>query len=93
VYESQSQVAGLAVFSEIFYPKGWTATIDGQETDILRADYILRALAVPPGKHTIEFRFEPRPYTVGNKITTASSWVLVIIVLASFGWTLRERKE
>ncbi len=63
-YESESASNGVAVFSEVFYPKGWHAFIDGKEVTILRANYILRALEVPAGKHTIEFKFEPKPYTV-----------------------------
>ncbi len=88
-YESQSAKDGFAVFSEIYYPKGWRATIDGNEVPILRADYVLRALSVPGGKHTIEFTFEPKPYTVGNKITFASSWALLLLVVGSIGWSLR----
>jgi hypothetical protein len=89
-YQSTSQTDGLAVFSEIYYPKGWIATIDGQETQLLRANYVLRALQIPPGNHTIEFKFQPKPYVIGNKITTASSWLLIVVVLASIGWTLRQ---
>jgi len=89
-YESQSSVDGLAVFSEIYYPKGWYAFIDGKETEILRADYVLRALKIPAGKHTIEFRFEPKPYVIGNKITMASSWVVLLLVLGCFGWNLKK---
>ncbi len=89
-YESQSATDGLAVFSEIYYPKGWHATIDGKEVPVLRADYVLRALSVPAGKHVIEFSFEPKPYIIGNKITLASSWVLLLLVLGSIGWSLRE---
>ena len=88
-YESQSATDGFVVFSEIYYPKGWHATIDGKEVPLLRADYVLRALNVPAGKHAIEFRFEPKPYTVGNKITLASSWLLLLIVLGSIGWSLK----
>jgi len=88
-YESQSATDGFVVFSEIYYPKGWHATIDGKEVPLLRADYVLRALNVPAGKHVIEFRFEPKPYTVGNKITLASSWLLLLIVLGSIGWSLK----
>jgi Bacterial membrane protein YfhO len=89
-YESQSAVDGVAVFSEIYYPKGWHATIDGKEVPILQADYVLRALQVPAGKHSIEFTFEPKPYTIGNKITMASSWLLLLIVLGSVGWSMKK---
>jgi uncharacterized membrane protein YfhO len=76
------------VFSEIYYPKGWTATIDGKEATILRANYVLRALEIPAGKHTIEFRFLPKPYTIGNQVTMASSWLLLLAVAGSLGWSL-----
>jgi hypothetical protein len=82
-YESESASAGLAVFSEIYYPKGWHAFIDGKEVTILRANYVLRALEVPAGKHMIEFKFEPKPYTVGNNITMASGWILLLVVMGS----------
>lgn len=88
-YESQSSSAGLAVFSEIYYPKGWKATIDGEPADILRANYVLRALTIPAGKHTIEFRFEPAAYVIGNKITLASSWLLLLIVAGCLGWSVK----
>jgi len=89
-YESESKENGLAVFSEIYYPKGWIAYVDGQETEILRANYVLRALAVPSGKHAIEFKFQPAAYVIGNKITMASSWLMLLIVVGCVGWTLRK---
>lgn len=92
-YESDAPSGGLAVFSEIYYPKGWIATIDGKEAEILGANYILRALQVPAGKHTIEFTFQPKAYTVGNKVTMASSWLVLIVLLGSIGWSLREPKD
>jgi len=91
-YESQTATGGLVVFSEIFYPKGWHAWVDGAEVPILRADYVLRALKIPAGKHVVEFKFEPRPYVVGNKITMASGWVLLLVVLGSLWWSWREEK-
>jgi hypothetical protein len=91
-YESKSQANSLAVFSEIYYPKGWVARIDGKETPILRADYLLRGLEVPAGNHTIEFSFDPKPYVIGNKVTMASSWLVLLILLGSIGWTLRKEK-
>ena len=92
-YESQSSTDGVAVFSEIYYPKGWHAFIDGKEVTILRVDYVLRALEVPAGKHVIEFKFEPKPYMVGNKITMASSWVLLIVVVACLGMEFRKPRS
>jgi hypothetical protein len=91
-YESQSQQEGLVIFSEIYYPTGWVATIDGAETELIRADYVLRAVIVPPGKHTIELEFRPPAYVTGNKITTASSWLMWIVLLGSVGWTLKKSK-
>lgn len=91
-YESQSSADGLAIFSEIWYP-GWTATIDGTPADVLRANYILRALKVPAGQHTIEFTFEPEPYRVGNKITSISSWLVLLVLLGSLFWSIREDEQ
>jgi uncharacterized membrane protein YfhO len=79
----------LAIFSEIYYP-GWEATIDGKEIEIVRADYILRALEIPAGNHTIEFTFEPRPYIVGNKITSISSWLVLLVLLGSIYWSFKK---
>ncbi|MEJ1239434.1 YfhO family protein [Chryseolinea sp. T2] len=90
-YESNSAAEGLAVFSEIYYPIGWKATIDGQEAKILQANYVLRALNVPAGKHAIVFRFDPPSYTAGNPITTIFSWLVIIALLGSIGWSLRKQ--
>lgn len=92
-YESNSTVDGLAVFSEIYYPEGWSATIDGQQVPIHRVDYILRALEVPAGKHTIEFTFAPKAYVVGDKVTMASSWILLLVVLGSLFMEFKGKKE
>jgi hypothetical protein len=91
-YESRSSAEGLAVFSEIYYP-GWEATVDGKETPVLRADYILRALNVPAGNHTIVFTFKPKAYTVGNKITSASSWLVLLLLLGSIYWSVKNERE
>ena len=88
-YDVQANGNGLAVFSEIYYP-GWKATVDGNEVEILRADYLLRALEIPAGKHTVEFKFEPKPYYVGNKVTSVSSWLVLLALLGSIGWTFRK---
>ncbi len=88
-YESNSKADGLAVFSEIYYPKGWKAFIDGNPAEIIRADYILRALAIPAGTHQVEFRFEPDAYFVGNKVTTAASWLTLLALIGAIVVSLR----
>jgi len=80
----------LAVFSEIYYPKGWDAFIDGQKADYMRANYVLRSMAVPEGEHVIEFKFEPASYLIGNKFSLASS---LILILAAAGLIFVEWKR
>lgn len=92
-YQSESGKQGFAVFSEIYYPKGWSAYIDGAETGIYRVNYVLRGLSIPPGKHSIEFRFKPRPYTVGNKITLATSWILLLVVIGTIGMAFKKERS
>lgn len=89
-YESNSAAATFAVFSEIYYDKGWKAFVDQKEVAILRADYVLRALMLEPGQHSIEFRFEPAAYYTGNKITMASSWLMLLVLLGSVGYSIRK---
>jgi hypothetical protein len=81
IYKSSSKTNGIAVFSEIYYPYGWTATIDGKETPIAKVNYALRALSVPAGEHTIEFRFEPSSFTIGDRISLIVG-ILSILILA-----------
>ena len=83
----------FAVFSEIWYPQGWNAYIDGQKTDILRANYILRAMVIPKGEHEIVFKFEPNSYYVGNKISLASSLVLLLACAAGVFVFIKRRKN
>jgi hypothetical protein len=82
-YSYSSTSEQLALFPEVYYPKGWIATIDGEEVQQFRANYILRAMFVPAGEHTIEFSFEPQSYALGGKISAASSWILFISILGA----------
>ncbi|NDK56850.1 YfhO family protein [Pontibacter fetidus] len=94
-YEYQAEKPGFVVFSEIYYEAGWQAYLDGKPVDHLRADYILRAMQVPAGKHTIEFRFEPKTYAIGNTISLVSS-ILLLLVLAgavAYSFKKKEREE
>ncbi len=93
-YTSKNDFIGLAVFSEMYYPQGWNAYIDGQPSDHFRVDYTLRALKIPAGQHTVEFKFEPKVIQTGSKITLASSIVFGLILLTGIGFTFyRIRKE
>ena len=85
-----SGTKALAVFSEIYYPEGWIADIDGEKVDILRANYVLRALEIPQGEHIITFSFKPRAYFVGTKVATASSILLLLIVLGGIGMSIKK---
>lgn len=69
----------LAVFSEIYYPAGWKAYINGERVPILRANYLLRALAIPAGESTIEFKFEPTSYRIGNAVAIIGSLIILML--------------
>ena len=81
VYESNSDAQQLAVFSEMWYgpDKGWKVSIDGNPAQLIRANYALRALVVPAGKHTIEMRFEPDSFYRGEKISYAASGLILLL--------------
>ena len=86
-YVSTNSNAGFGVFSEIYYPKGWIATIDGKEATILNVNYVLRGLQIPAGKHTIEFKFEPEVVKTGGMIALISSVLMLgVIGLGIFYW-------
>eukprot|EP01132_Coremiostelium_polycephalum_P003040 gene3040-3801_t len=93
-YEAQLDKAGLVVFSEIYYPKGWKAWIDNQPTEILRVNYVLRALSVPAGKHTLTFQFTPVAYRIGNQVTLGCNMLLGCLIAIAIGgkWIRGKRK-
>ena len=91
VYESTTETYQLALFSEAYYPDGWNVYIDGNLVEHYRANYILRALTIPKGSHTIEFKFEPQVITIGSRISLASS-ILFLLVFAG-GFYRNSRKK
>jgi hypothetical protein len=81
-YESNSSVNNSAIFSEIYY-KDWKAYIDGKEVPFYKANYVLRGLTIPAGKHKIDFKFEPQSFFIGKKISNISSWLLFLILIGT----------
>jgi uncharacterized membrane protein YfhO len=90
VYESGSTSAQVAVFSEIYYDKGWKMYLDGVEKPYFRTDYVLRAAQLPAGNHKIEFKFHPASYYTGEQISLAGS---IIMILALGGAVYAETKK
>ncbi|SHM86229.1 membrane protein YfhO [Chitinophaga jiangningensis] len=83
-YASSNSQEGFAVFSDIYYPAGWYAYIDGKETDIIRTNYGLRGLKIPAGQHKIEMKFAPPTYFKGVKIAGISSFLVILLVIGGF---------
>ncbi len=76
----------LVVFSEVYYEEGWNAYIDGEPVPHLRADYILRALPVDAGEHTVEFEFVFEPFEKGEIISMSGSVLILLILLGLLGY-------
>lgn len=92
-YEYSAAAEGVAVFSEIYYPHGWTAYVDGQEAPYFRADYVLRAMKLPAGDHVVEFRFRAPHYETLTVVTLVCSLLLLLSLAAAVGVAaVRKRK-
>ena len=93
-YHYTASADRLAVFSEIYYPDGWKAAVDGAPVDVLRADWTLRAAQLPAGEHDLVLRFAPASYRIGANISRASSLTLILLLLLSIaGLFLPARKK
>lgn len=90
-YEADIKTERIAVFSEIFYDKGWHVFVNNEEVPYYRVNYLLRAMTLRPGKQTIEFRFEPSSYHMGNTIALISSVVLLLLIAGYL--TIRTKKQ
>ncbi|MFC2152586.1 YfhO family protein [Bacteroidota bacterium] len=97
IYSIKCQEEELVVFSEIYYQKGWNVFIDDQPSDYFRANYVLRAMVIPEGEHILEFKFEPKSYYIGNKVSMASSVILLLFLFLVLGreilFTFKENKD
>lgn len=90
-YQSQSTADGTVVFSEIYYPYGWKAYIDGKPAEIFRANYLLRAMNIPAGQHEIRMEFRPDSVRKGNTIASIFIVMMYAIVLGLIAGTLIKR--
>lgn len=92
IYSVDTKTDQVAVFSEIYYDKGWKATIDGKEVPYTRVNYLLRAMPLKAGSYDVEFRFAPGSYSTGNLLALISS-VLLIIGLATYLFLFFRKKK
>jgi hypothetical protein len=95
LYKYSAKEDKLVVFSEIYYPAGWKCFIDGKESRYFRADWVLRGMVVPAGDHEIKFIFKPASYYFGNKVSLASSVLLILLCAGYFfkGFIRKSKSE
>ncbi len=92
-YEYSAAHDVIAVFSEIWYDKGWNAYVDGEKIPHFRADYLLRAAQLPGGNHKLEFKFEPASYYTGEKISLIASIVLIVVLAFAIYAEAKKKNE
>ena len=93
VYNFSSKTDQVAVFSEIYYDKGWNAYINGKIVPYVRANYLLRAMSLKAGKYEIEYKFEPKSYNIGNTIALISSLLLILSMIGYVFWEWKKTKK
>jgi len=91
-YKTNNKNSGFAVFSEIYYPKGWKTFLDGKEVEHMRVNYILRGMPVPEGEHIIEFKFEPEVVKTGSGIALASSMLFGVLLLVGLYYEFKKKQ-
>lgn len=92
-YSFEAATPQFAVFSEIYYPLGWNAYLDGNKVDYVKTNYALRGMSVPAGKHTIKFVFEPATYKKGVTLSLIGSIAVLILVLGGLFMTWKQSKK
>jgi uncharacterized membrane protein YfhO len=81
-YKTNASEKQLAVFSEVYYKKGWKAYVDGKEQEILKVNYMLRGLELPAGSHKVEFVYDSSQYETASIFAWVSSILLFLIIVA-----------
>ncbi|MGN6604016.1 MAG: YfhO family protein [Ginsengibacter sp.] len=92
-YRSSSASPEFAVFSEIYYPKGWNVYIDGNKANYVKTDYVLRGMLIPAGNHEIEWRFEPKSFTTGRMISIIANILVALLIIATIVFYAVKKKE
>lgn len=91
-YKSVSKTEMPAVFSEVYYSKGWNAYLNGKKVDYAKVNYVLRGMMLPAGENTIEFKFEPQSHTLGWKLTNIASLLMLLLLAGGFWLDLKRKK-
>ncbi|TMU56319.1 YfhO family protein [Flagellimonas algicola] len=92
-YQTSNANDGFVVFSEMYYPQGWNAFVDGKSEPHYKVNYALRGMKVPAGEHTIEFKFEPTVVQTGSQVALASNILLGLIIIGGLGFSFRPKKS
>jgi uncharacterized membrane protein YfhO len=92
-YSYTASTAQFAVFSEVYYKSGWNDFVDGQKTDYAKVDYVLRGMYLPAGKHTIEFKFEPKSFTIGRSISIWSNILVFLAIAAAIFFYFKQKDK
>ena len=93
IYNFSSKTDQMVVFSEIYYANGWNAYVNGQIVPYVRANYLLRAMPLKAGSYEVDFKFEPKSYSIGNTLALISSILLIISLLGFWFWTWKKSKQ
>jgi uncharacterized membrane protein YfhO len=92
-YKFSAPSPQFAVFSEVYYPKGWNVFIDGTKANYVKTDYVLRGMYVPAGNHNIEFRFEPKSFYTGRLISIISNILVALLIIATIVYYATRKKK
>jgi hypothetical protein len=93
IYTFHGDSPQFAVFSEVYYPLGWNAFIDGKKADYLKTDYVLRGMYIPAGTHEIEFQFTPKSFTNGRMISIVANILVILVLLGAIVFYIRKKNK